>query len=299
MKLIKQSFEFINQKDFSIKGIEQFIERCARVSYKSEDRITEDSYTKFVSMLKYRDHARPLEFGTVHLKMHYVTFYTIRESIIDKKLWNDQWIKYNEVKENDSYFYYITTNYRYYLDICKGCYNLKDYLDENDSECYPKRYTVHMILNRGIMDEFRTHVGLSHLAESTRYVNYSRDKFGNELTFIIPYWSNAPEGEYSNVLSIVRNTPKDGYNAGTSALLETLLNTESCYFKLLSEGLKPQQARETLPLSIKSELISCGFEDAWSNFLRRRSLKYGDLGAHPMAAEIADKLYEELYDIRK
>ena len=69
MKLIKQSFEILEQKDFSLIGIKKFIERCGRVCYKSEDRITDDSYEKFVNMLVKRDHARPLEFGTVHLKI--------------------------------------------------------------------------------------------------------------------------------------------------------------------------------------------------------------------------------------
>ena len=60
MKLIKQSFEILEQKDFTLKGIKQFIERCARVSYKSEDKMTDTSYAKFVGMLERRDHARPL-----------------------------------------------------------------------------------------------------------------------------------------------------------------------------------------------------------------------------------------------
>lgn len=67
MKLIKQSFEFINQTDFSLVGIKKHIERCARVSYKSEDKITDTSYEKFVNMLESRGHDRPLEFGTVYL----------------------------------------------------------------------------------------------------------------------------------------------------------------------------------------------------------------------------------------
>ena len=67
MKLIKQSFEFINQTDFSLVGIKKHIERCARVSYKSENKITDTSYEKFVNMLESRGHDRPLEFGTVYL----------------------------------------------------------------------------------------------------------------------------------------------------------------------------------------------------------------------------------------
>ena len=75
-----------------------------------------------------------------------------------------------------------------------------------------------------------------------------------------------------------------------------LSDAEYAYFRLLKNGWTPQQARSVLPLGIKSELISCGFEDAWENFFKRRSPKYGDSGAHPMAAEIADKLCEEFLE---
>ena len=139
-----------------------------------------------------------------------------------------------------------------------------------------------MILDRGVMDEFRTHVGLSHLAESTRYCNYSKDKFGNEITFIKPCWLNLPT-DYA-----VYSGDND-----SDYFIQALEDAENWYLSLLKEGWTPQQARSVLPLGIKSELISCGFEDAWTNFMRRRSPKYGDPGAHPMAAEIADKLCEE------
>lgn len=278
MKLINQSFEILEQKDFTIKGIKQFIERCARVSYKSEDRITDDSYIKFVDMLEKRDHARPLEFGTVHLKMKLGEFMDLQESLVNIGIYNDYWIRYNDdllfkYKENDTVNYvYITTNYRYYKIIVNNFPWVESYFDaSNNPAYYPKRYTVHMILSRGVMDEFRTHVELSHLAESTRYVNYSKDKFGKELNIILPAnWDNY--------------TYKQQHEfdfAWTQA--------EECYMKLIESGCAPQQAREVLPLSVKSELISCGFKDAWQNFFYRRCAK----DAHPMAREIANKIHDE------
>lgn len=156
--------------------------------------------------------------------------------------------------------------------------------------------------------EFRTHIGLSHLAESTRYVNYSKEKFGSEVTFIKPCWLNVPEGEYNHCIMVSKNSPdirvdcvgsdKIGkyYNIGEEEglFLNSLVQSELTYLNLINnKKWTPQQARSVLPLGIKSELISCGFEDAWTNFMRRRSPKYGDPGAHPMAAEIADKLCEE------
>ena len=67
MKLVKQDFKIENQSDFTLVGIKKFIEKCSRVCYKSEDKITEDSYIKFVDNLIKNDHGRPLEFGTVYL----------------------------------------------------------------------------------------------------------------------------------------------------------------------------------------------------------------------------------------
>ncbi len=288
MKLIKQSFEFINQTDFSLVGIKKHIERCARVSYKSEDKITDTSYEKFVNMLESKGHDRPLEFGTVYLSR------TAQKE--DNMAWLDKytyspWSKFSfgngstRINGELRNTIYVTTNYRV----------IKEHHWEDDLQylCEPteyhyKRYTVHMILDRGVMDEFRTHIGLSHLAESTRYCNYSKDKFGNELTFIKPDW-------YKGHIEPINNVYEPGYET-SELFLQACEDAESWYLNLLKEGLTPQQARSVLPLGIKSELISCGFEDAWENFFKRRSPKYGNSGAHPMAAEIADKLCEEFLE---
>ena len=273
MKLIKQSFEILEQKDYSLIGIKKFIERCGRVCYKSEDRITDDSYEKFVNMLVKRDHTRPLEFGTVHLKMILPDFQGFIHSLLTIGILNNIWIKY--AYKGD--IVYITTNYRYYLDIVKYLPNVKEYFTEEDNEYYPKRYTVHMVLSRGIMDEFRTHVGLSHLAESTRYCNYSKNKFNNELTFIQPDWLSD-----EHIVDYKEKTEHHPYFA-------MLKREEQDYLTLINNGWTPQQAREVLPLGVKSELISCGFEDAWENFFYRRCAN----DAHPMAREIAIPLKEE------
>ena len=289
MKLIKQSFEILEQKDYSLIGIKKFIERCGRVCYKSEDRITDDSYEKFVNMLVKRDHARPLEFGTVHLKISSgMLFDKFLQDLVDYKLYNPAWIKYKKLPE----YTYITTNYRHYLQIIKKCPYIAEYFTEQDNCYYPSRYTVHMVLSRGVMDEFRTHVGLSHLAESTRYCNYSKDKFDNQITFIQPSWiildkEIAPinelcllSGQYD------RENPNLRY-------LASLVEANYTYILLLNKGWTPQQAREVLPLSIKSELISCGFEDAWSNFFYRRCAN----DAHPMAREIATKVRDKFKEL--
>ena len=279
MKLIRQDFNIVNQKGFSIKDIKKHIEYCARISYKSQDRITDDSYEKFVNMLEKRDHTRPLEFGTVHLKMILPDFEGFIHSLLTIGMLNNIWIKH--AYKGD--VIYITTNYRYYLDIIKYFPNVKEYFTEEDNEYYPKRYTVHFITSRGIMDEFRTHVGLSHLAESSRYCSYDKNRFGNELTFIIPNWvnTNCP------------NKEQEGPSVASIEWSTAMLDVEASYMNLIKMGCTAQEAREVLPLAVKSELISCGFEDIWENFFYRRCAK----DAHPMAREIATKVRDKFKEL--
>ena len=288
MKLINQSFEIFEQKDFTITGIKKFIERCGRVCYKSEDRITDDSYEKFVNMLESRGHDRPLEFGTVHLKMPWKTFNNFAGFCVSKGFWDSCWIKYNIDRESEDKMVYITTNYRYYkklgtLKPLYGYIDIEEFFTEEDNKFYPKRYTVHFITSRGIMDEFRTHVGLSHLAESSRYCSYDKNRFGNELTFIIPNWvnTNCP------------NKEQEGLSVASIEWSTAMLDAEASYMNLIKMGCTAQEAREVLPLAVKSELISCGFEDAWSNFFYRRCAK----DAHPMAREIATKVRDKFKEL--
>ena len=292
MKLIKQSFQFVNQKGFTLKDIYKHIEYCARISYKSQDKITDTSYEKFVNMLESRGHDRPLEFGTVYLTLRGDDTDALRNIFIYAE---NPWTKIRKQVIKAEYdpnirvvLNYVTTNYRVIVE---------NHLEEDlkylcePTEYHYKRYTAHMILDRGVMDEFRTHVGLSHLAESTRYCNYSKDKFGNEITFIKPCWCNIPEGDYGTPDYIPDRLPRIG--ATESGLIDALQYAEYYYFFLLSEGWTPQQARSVLPLGIKSELISCGFKDAWENFFYRRDAP----DAHPMAQEIAKPMHQKFIEL--
>lgn len=112
----------------------------------------------------------------------------------------------------------------------------------------------------------------SFAQESTRYCNYSKDKFGNELTFIEPCW------DWGSVT-------RDGFVAFQTALVEA----ENMYLYLLQNGWKPQQARAILPNSLKTELIMTGTIKQWEGFFKLRDAK----DAHPQARELAQPLYEE------
>lgn len=294
MKLIKQYCYLDDQNDFSEIGIKKFIEKQAKTCYQSTHTITENSYEKFVQRMIDSDHSRTLEMGTVHLKMSKELLFTLIVYLTLEKDFSSQWFQWN----SDNRYLYVTTNYRYFLRLKKKSDELKfdfnSYLTTEDNELFPKRHTIHFITDRVTMDSFRTHVGISSLAESTRYCRYANDKFGNELTYIIPNWMDIPESEYKFTGDLWCNDKEvplfENIDPITNNFLFGLQKAESGYMILLQQGWKAEQARQLLPLSVKSELVLCGFDDCWDNFLYRRN----DVHAHPMARELAEKVKELL-----
>ena len=275
MKLINQSYKICNQTDFSMSGIYKHIEKCARVSYKSEDKITDNSASPFVNMLEEHSHDAPFEFGTVHIKIPTVLLNVITNDLNEESLWNKEWLKYN-TEGKDTYF---TTNYRHWHAMLDKVPYLGKYLDTSNEnlDYYPKRYTVKLITNRAISHEVVRHRTMSFIQESQRFCAYNKDKFNNEVTFIKPCWV------------VVPMTVEDFTFTG---LLE---NAEYSYLQLLKKGWKPQQARVVLPNNTKTELYMCGFKDAWEHFFELRDNKIVDPQmynlVHPMHQEFIDNKY--------
>ena len=123
------------------------------------------------------------------------------------------------------------------------------------------------------------------------YCNYSKDKFNNNITYIIPSWLNWKE----EVLHYNSYTNSGSGSIDSQAFIHSLITSEQAYFSLLHEGWKPQQARQVLPNALKTELVMTGFESDWKGFFALRSPKYGATGVHPDAAYLADKLYDLMY----
>lgn len=295
MKLIKPNVVILEQQP-GLDGMYKQIELAGRTCYKSEDKITENSAKSFVDRMIKSGHGAMLEHGTVYLAIP----------------WADNWEKYkynsysrynNLPTDNDFSVIAVTTNFRVLVE--------NNWLDDLKYLCEPtkyhaKRITVRFICDRGILAEFTRHRKFSFAAESTRFCNYSKDKFGNELTFIIPSWLDILEGSYawddSSIPHLVNDDDKHN-DCDTNNSVETATNTfmyalqldEFCYLELLKQGWKPQQARQVLPNALKTELVMTGFESDWKHFFSLRSPKYGAKGVHPDAAYLADKLYDMMY----
>ncbi len=132
--------------------------------------------------------------------------------------------------------------------------------------------TVRMICDRGITHEIVRHRIASYSQESTRYCNYSGDKFGNEITVID--LGGGFEYDLDNELDLEKY----------KVWLHAMENAEKSYFQLIELGATPQEARSVLPNSLKTEIVMTMNLRSWRNFFRLRC----DSHAHPQMREIAN-----------
>ncbi len=269
MKLINPSFEILEQSS-GIEGIYKMVEIAGRTAYKSEDKITEGSAKKFVNRMISVNHGSPLEHGTVYLKIPNSSI--AHSYIVSKYNYNP----YSKVQMDKDERYCITTNMRVLRE--HGWLDDLKYLCE-PTEYHEKRVCVRFILSRSIAQEFTRHRVFSFLMESQRYCNYSKDKFNNEVTFILPPWIST---KYFNI-------DQERFTISDVEWSASLVASEKSYFELLKQGWKPQEAREVLPNATKTELIMTGFVSDWKHFFELRC----DNAAHPQARELAIPLYQE------
>lgn len=295
MKLIKPSFE-IREQPSGLEGVYKQIERVGRVCYKSEDKITEDSAKPFVDRMIASGHGAMLEHGTVYLKCEteVINRYIHPEDGEEEDFNKLEKYEYNSysVTNDDGIYLYVTTNLRVLVE--------NDWLDDLQYICEPteyheKRITVKFVCDRGVSHEFVRHRVFSFAQESTRYCNYSKDKFDSECTFIIPCWLNIVEGSYTLEdveekydRCLITDSGK-GITNEAAEYIRSLIYSEKTYFSLLDRNWRPQQARAVLPNSLKTELVMTGFVSDWKHFFELRCSS----SAHPQARELAIPLQEE------
>jgi thymidylate synthase (FAD) len=312
MKLIKPSFEIIEQQP-GLEGIYRQIEYAGRICYRSSNKTTEDSAKPFVDRMIKSGHGSVLEHGTVYLKT--VRYIDERGRELGNKLGltesdfsvpgkpgyrhddkhyyfkykNNPYSKLVDKSIDGIDIHYITTNYRTIIE--------NNWLDDLKYICEPtefheRRVTVRFILSRSIAQEYTRHRVFSYAMESQRYCNYSRDKFNNEVAFIIPCWITDVHPGNSYNIELINNYPlaeTEGMSPESIEFIRSLVYSESSYFVLLEAGWKPQQAREVLSNACKTELIMTGFVSDWKHFFELRTAS----NAHPQARELAIPLEEE------
>ncbi|MDR1896014.1 MAG: FAD-dependent thymidylate synthase [Prevotellaceae bacterium] len=137
-----------------------------------------------------------------------------------------------------------------------------------------EKITVKIICDRGVSHEIVRHRIASYSQESTRYCNYTENKFGKELTLIRPFfWNDAPEK--------------------FAIWKETMQNIENNYALLISLGAKPEEARSILPNSLKTEIVVTMNLREWRHFFKLRT----SLKAHPQMREIAVPLLKRFNEL--
>lgn len=270
MKLIKPSYEIIEQKP-GLEGIYEAIERAGRTCYKSERK--EGTTAKdFVDKMIASQHYAMLEHGTVYLKVP-INIDIAGDFLDDVTTWT----KCKLVTEDTGNWWAITTNYRRIIEL--GYESHLQYLCE-PTEFHEKRVTVRFTTSNSIMREFTRHRVFSFAVESTRYCNYSKNKFNNEVTFIQPFW-------VKEEMSLEE--------ASRYVLFRGLLeDAETTYLNMIKSGMKPQEAREVLPLATKCDMVMTGFASDWKHFFNLRTSIIAETGKpHPDMSALADPLYQE------
>lgn len=272
MKIIKPSVEeFIQGAGF--EGMLKHIERCGRLCYKSEDKITEGSAEKFVNMLRSHSHGSMLEHGTIYLT---VPCNDVRDMVAREGSSSDNtnhWLfflrnlPYSKcVYKNDNY--YITTNYRVIIEN-----ELVEFMEEYATEptCFhEKRRTFYMVCDRACSHEYTRHRVSSFAQESQRYVAYDKEKYGSEIKFIEPLFFEKDTLPYA-------------------IWMKSCSDAETAYMALRANGATAQEARTVLPNSTATGLIMTQFESDWEHFFMLRCAP----DAHPQAQEVANMIKEK------
>lgn len=289
MKLINQSYEICKTHGYTLQDIYKDIERAARVSYKSEDKITEDSAEEMVKRLINMKHYSPLEFGTVYLKFPNTN---LGEVDVEKYETNH----FSAVTITKDSTRYVTTNYRVIVE--------NHWEDDLKYMCEPTKYhqrrtTVKFITNRAMTHELVRHRSMSFMQEGQRYCNYAKDKFGNQLTFIIPVQCTK---DIPNNTELKDNIDIDNFvwgdnngmkflkvNKLTQGMLYLFYDTEVHYIGLINLGWKPQEVRAILPNATKTEIYMCGFDRDWAHFFELRDKQYVD----PQMYDLAHSLHSD------
>ena len=287
MRIEQPSFEIWPQEE-GINGVYKQIERAGRVCYKSEKNASEDSAKPFVERMIAADHTAMLEHGTVYLK-------GAVENLVNRYANN----RFSRIHVKDSVAY-VTTNLRVVAE--------NKWMEDLGCFCEPtshheQRITVHFTTQVGVTREFNRHRANSMAEQSTRYCNYSKDKFGGEIAINLPEWIKKEadcqkiyqELNHNLLKQLCQELGTEKNQQAWSAVDNWFFANLACeyaYLNLISLGRKPQEARVVLPLDINTELVHTAFVSDWKHFFDLRAL--GTTGApHPDAKAIAAPLFEE------
>lgn len=302
MEFLVAGFEIIEQEP-GLEGMYKAAELPGRICYGSQDKMAPGTAEKFCNGLMKSNHGAPLEHGTVYLmasdninEYDELTGTTHISNPLSKYDTN----KYSKTVRS-GFTLCVTTNLRVLFE--------NGWMDDLQYWCEPtpfheKRYQVRFQVDRFTGEEFLRHRVASFNRESTRYVLFTKEKFGGgSIKYIIPCWfdeADKNEIDTHNSLDIldfcqgvIDYMKNEGPMTDVFAWMFALKACEWSYCTLTSTfGWQAQQARTVLPCAINSPLIKTAFISDWKHFFDLRAL--GTTGKpHPQAFELADPLMKE------
>jgi len=139
--------------------------------------------------------------------------------------------------------------------------------------------SVRFIVNRGVSHELVRHRLASFSQESSRYCNYANKE---HVEFIIPHWLDLPEGTY--------HSPIINSDDAVVAFTQGLIHSERIYKRLIEAGKKPEDARDILPIDLKTELVMTANLREWLLVCQLRT----DKAAHPNMRQVMGIVYNKL-----
>lgn len=319
MRILEPKFEILNLNQDQYNGLDsvfEMIKTAGQTCYDSESKKTP---FEFVNMLIKSGHNSMLEHGTIYLTLEInkdnctKPFEYPSAKFTSHYNWSDVVghvvAKYNDNKysfihyvqhgitNSPAHTYYITTNYRVILE--NGWVDDLKFITA-PTEYHEKRVTVRFTTQIAISREYNRHRVNSIAEQSTRYCNYSKDKYDGQISVVTPSWvkelfsSDARQTTLSIrdlCYAIYIGTDNDEWDALRYWLFGNLA-AEYTYLNLLRLGRTPQEARTVLALDTRTELIHTAFITDWKHFFDLRAL--GTTGKpHPDAKILAEPLMKE------
>lgn len=288
MILINPDVKLLPQ-EYTLEGAFKMAEYAGRICYQSMDKTGSKSPKEFVNMLLESGHGEPVEHATLYLK------WDAKDEDYSHKRYNFyKHNKYSVLKTyEDDRNAYVTTNYRVLVE--------NDRLNDVAFICEPvkgkhePRLTVQFTTQNVISKEANRHDSNSKSELSTRYCNFSKDKFGHEINVNKPTFIS--DEEIESAKHFVNNVVEE-FLSGKETTLTPVdywyaanVFCEFCYMKETEKGWVAQQARTILPLDVNTMCVHTAFLSDWKHFLALRY--FGTTGApHPDMKILAEKLYE-------
>ena len=323
MKILTSNAELVQQEPGLVGAYKQ-IERVGRACWASENYITEHSYKTFVEGLIEREHNAPLEHGTIYLvyiigSPVHDPYYIVHtddiqffkrnpySKVIEKhfniaaQAKDSEWMYEFVAQYGPSTAYFITTNLRVIVEN----FNVKireKILGHSVMNPYPeheKRITIHFTCQRAISAEFNRHRKDSIMERSSRYCNFSKDKFGNEIGIVKPDWviEDIPNLNFMEYVEALNNYGNGEWSKFDYWVFANL-SCEWCYMNLINLGTKPEEARDILPMDLQTELYHTAFISDWIHFFKLRAWISKGNKPHPEAMKLARQVFDKFVELK-